>query len=93
MRQIKIGETTETVIERSDYPPERIREILGKETVAVLGYGVQGRGQSLNLKDNGVSVIVGQRPGSRSWDLAQKELAELEKVDPNRVRLVEFKGT
>src|SRR5262245_7745259 len=73
MRQIKIGETTETVIERSDYPPERIREILGKETVAVLGDGVQGRGQSLNMKDDGVSVIVGQRPGSRSWDLAQKD--------------------
>jgi ketol-acid reductoisomerase len=49
MRQIKIGDTTETVVERSDYPPQRIREVLGKETVAVLGYGVQGRGQSLNM--------------------------------------------
>ena len=73
MRQIQIGGTKEEVIERSDYPPEKIRSILGGETVAVLGYGVQGRGQSLNMKDNGVSVIVGQRPGTRSYDLAQKD--------------------
>ncbi len=70
MREIKVGEVVETVVERSDYPPEKIRTILGNETVAILGYGVQGRGQSLNMKDNGVKVIVGQRPGSRSWDLA-----------------------
>jgi ketol-acid reductoisomerase len=73
MRQIKIGDCVETVIERSDYPPEKVHKILGDETVAVLGYGVQGRGQSLNMKDNGISVIVGQRPGSRSWDLAVKD--------------------
>ena len=48
-------------MERGDYPPEKVKAILGKETVAVLGYGVQGRGQSLNMKDNGVKVIVGQR--------------------------------
>jgi ketol-acid reductoisomerase len=70
MRQIKIGDISETVVERSDYPPEKIRSILGNEMVAVLGYGVQGRGQSLNMRDNGVSVVVGQRPGARSWDLA-----------------------
>jgi ketol-acid reductoisomerase len=73
MRQIKIGEITETVIERSDYPPEKVRQVLGNETIAVLGYGVQGRGQSLNIKDNGVRVIVGQRPGTRTWDAAQKD--------------------
>ena len=66
MRQIKIGETTETVIERSDYPPEKIRQILGNETIAVLGYGVQGRGQSLNMKDNGVNVIIGIRPNGKA---------------------------
>ena len=48
-------------------------EVLGKETVAVLGYGVQGRGQSLNMKDNGVKVIVGQREKTRSWDLAVQD--------------------
>jgi ketol-acid reductoisomerase len=73
MRQIKIGDSAETVVERSDYPPEKIRSILGGETVAVLGYGVQGRGQSLNMKDNGVKVIVGQRPGSKSWNLAVQD--------------------
>ena len=73
MRQIEIGGMVENVIERSDYPPEKIRSILGNETVAVLGYGVQGRGQSLNMKDNGVSVVVGQRPGTKSYDLAQKD--------------------
>src|SRR5437660_5917782 len=73
MRQIKVGNTVETVVERADYPPERLQTILGKETVAVLGYGVQGRGQSLNMKDNGVNVIVGIRPGGKGWDLAQKD--------------------
>lgn len=70
MRTIQIGEVTETVVERADYPPEKIKAILGDETVAVLGYGVQGRGQSLNMRDNGVRVIIGQRPGGKSWDLA-----------------------
>ena len=70
MRQIQIGGVKETVVERSDYPPERLRQVLGNETVAVVGYGVQGRGQSLNMKDNGVPVIVGQREKTRSWDLA-----------------------
>jgi ketol-acid reductoisomerase len=73
MRQIQVGNITETVVERADYPPERLRAILGNETVAVLGYGVQGRGQSLNLKDNGVNVIVGLREGGRGWDLAQQD--------------------
>src|SRR3954464_14707955 len=73
MRQIQIGTEKETVIERADYPPEKIKAVLGKETVTVLGYGVQGRGQSLNMKDNGVSVIVGQREKTRSWDLAVED--------------------
>ena len=73
MRQIKIGNSVETVVERADYPPERWKAILGKETVAVLGYGTQGRGQSLNLKDNGVNVIVGLREKGKGWDLAQQD--------------------
>lgn len=70
MREIRIGDTVETAVERSDYPPEKIQRILKDETVAVLGYGVQGRGQSLNMRDNGVKVIVGQRPGGKAWDAA-----------------------
>jgi ketol-acid reductoisomerase len=73
MRQIQIGGVSETVVERADYPPERLKQVLGKETVAVLGYGVQGRGQSLNMKDNGVAIIVGQREKTRSWDLAVED--------------------
>src|SRR5580700_7219359 len=73
MRTIKVGNITETVVERADYPPERLKAVLGGETVAVLGYGVQGRGQSLNMKDNGVKVIVGQRPNTKSWDTATQD--------------------
>jgi ketol-acid reductoisomerase len=73
MRQIQVGDSAETVVERSDYPPERIRQVLGQETVAVLGYGVQGRGQSLNMRDNGVKVIVGQRPGGKAHGLAVQD--------------------
>src|SRR3954454_5708558 len=73
MRKIKIGDSAETVVERSDFPPERLKQILGPETVAVLGYGVQGRGQSLNMKDNGVPVIIGIREKGRGWDLAQQD--------------------
>jgi ketol-acid reductoisomerase len=74
MRQITIGDVSETVVERADYPPERIRDILGNETVAVLGYGVQGRGQSLNMKDNGVKVVIGLRENKgKSFDLALQD--------------------
>jgi ketol-acid reductoisomerase len=73
MRQIQVGNTSETVVERADYPPERVRSILGNETVAVLGYGVQGRGQSLNMKDNGLKVIIGLREGSQGWQLAKDD--------------------
>ncbi len=74
MRKIKIGSNEETVVERADFPPQRLQAILGNETVAVLGYGVQGRGQSLNLKDNGVKVIIGLREqGGRGWNLARQD--------------------
>src|SRR4029077_16614876 len=74
MRNIQIGNCAEIVVERADFPPERIKAILGNETVAVLGYGVQGRGQSLNMKDNGVNVVIGLREkGGKSWDLAQQD--------------------
>ena len=69
MRTFSVGGVKETVVERSDVPASKLKETLGKETVAILGYGVQGRGQSLNLRDNKVKVIIGSRPG-KSWDLA-----------------------
>lgn len=73
MREIRIGDSVEMAVERSDYPPEKIRQILSNETVAVLGYGVQGRGQSLNMRDNGVRVIVGQRTGGKAWQAAVED--------------------
>ena len=73
MKEIRIGTTVEQCVERADYPPEKIKAILGGETVAVLGYGVQGRGQSLNMRDNGVKVIVGQRKGGKAYDLCLED--------------------
>lgn len=69
MAKLKFGEVEETVITREEFSIEKAREILKDETIAVLGYGVQGPGQSLNLKDNGIKVIVGQRPG-KTYDKA-----------------------
>lgn len=60
----------EEVHERSDYPPNRLQQVLGKDTLGVLGYGTQGRAQALNLVDNGMNVIIGLREGGKSWDLA-----------------------
>jgi ketol-acid reductoisomerase len=73
MKETTIGTVHEVAIERSDFPPEKVRAILGPETVAVLGYGVQGRGQSLNMRDNGVAVVVGQRKGGKAYDLCLED--------------------
>ena len=70
MAQINFGGEEEKVVTREEFPLEKAREVLRDETIAVIGYGVQGPGQSLNLKDNGFNVIVGQREGSKSWDKA-----------------------
>lgn len=64
MATLNFGGVEETVITRREFPIEKAREVLKNETIAVLGYGVQGPGQSLNLRDNGFNVIVGQRPGA-----------------------------
>src|SRR5436853_2512914 len=63
MKTIEINGVTEQIIERSDWPVERQRAVLADEVTAVLGYGPQGRGQSLNLRDQGLNVLVGVRPG------------------------------
>ena len=70
MANIDFGCTIEEVITSEEFTLEKAQEILENETVAVLGYGVQGPGQALNMKDNGIEVIVGQREGSSSWDHA-----------------------
>ena len=70
MAQINFGGVNETVVAREEFPLEKARKVLENETIAVIGYGVQGPGQSLNLRDNGFNVIVGQREGTRSWERA-----------------------
>jgi ketol-acid reductoisomerase len=73
MKTIRIGGVTEKIIERSDLPPAKLKKALAKETVAIIGYGVQGRGQSLNMRDNGVKVLIGLRKGGESWKLAVQD--------------------
>ncbi|MGM0580655.1 MAG: ketol-acid reductoisomerase [Bacteroidota bacterium] len=70
MAKLKFGTVEEEVVTRQEFPLAKAQELLKDETIAVLGYGVQGPGQALNLKDNGFNVIVGQRKGSKSWDKA-----------------------
>ena len=66
---MNFGGVIENVVTREEFPLEKAREILKDETIAVIGYGVQGPGQSLNLRDNGFNVIVGQRAG-KTFDKA-----------------------
>ena len=73
MARIRVGDAEENVVTRDEWPLERALESLKDETIAVLGYGVQGPGQALNLRDNGFRVIVGQRRDSRTWDKALED--------------------
>jgi len=71
MAQIDFGGVTETVVTREEFPLSKAREVLKNEVVAVIGYGVQGPAQALNMKDNGINVIIGQAPEFRNdWDRA-----------------------
>lgn len=73
MAVINFGGMDEKVVTREEFPPSKAQEVLKNETIAVLGYGVQGPGQSLNMRDNGFRVIVGQREKTSSWDKALKD--------------------
>ncbi|MCH9634267.1 MAG: Ketol-acid reductoisomerase (NAD(+)) [Chlamydiae bacterium] len=66
-------EINEDIVTRDEFSLKRAQEVLSSETIAVIGYGVQGPGQALNMKDNGVEVIIGQRKPSSSWDKALKD--------------------
>ncbi len=67
---MNFGGVEENVVTRDEFPLEKAREVLQDEVIAVIGYGVQGPGQSLNLRDNGFNVIIGQRKESKTWDKA-----------------------
>ncbi len=73
MAKINFGGVVEDVVTREEFPLSRAQQVLRNEVVAVLGYGVQGPGQSLNMRDNGIHVIVGQRGKTASWDKAVKD--------------------
>ena len=70
MAKLNFGGTFEEVVTREEFPLEKAKQVLKNETLAVIGYGVQGPGQALNLRDNRFNVIVGQRKNSTSWDKA-----------------------
>jgi len=70
MATINFGGTQENVVTREEFSLEKAREVLKNEVVAVLGYGVQGPAQAMNMRDNGIKVIVGQREGTPNWDKA-----------------------
>ena len=71
MAKIDFGGVEENVITMEEFSLEKAREVLKDEVIAVLGYGVQGPAQALNLKDNGFEVIIGQREEEKFyWDKA-----------------------
>jgi ketol-acid reductoisomerase len=74
MALIDFGGEKEKVVTRKEFTLEKARKVLRKETVAVIGYGVQGPAQALNMKDNGIRVIIGQsREYKKDWDRAVKD--------------------
>ena len=70
MATINFGGVNEEVVTREEFSLDKAREVLKNETIAIIGYGVQGPGQALNLRDNGIKVIIGQRKDSKTWDKA-----------------------
>lgn len=70
MAKMQFGNVEETVVTRKEFSLEKAKQVLANETIAILGYGVQGPAQAMNLRDNGFNVIVGQRQNSPSWEQA-----------------------
>ncbi|NMB51115.1 MAG: ketol-acid reductoisomerase, partial [Bacteroidales bacterium] len=74
MAKIDFGGVIEDVVTREEFPISKAREVLKNETVVIIGYGVQGPAQALNMKDNGINVIIGQAPEFKNdWDKAVKD--------------------
>ena len=71
MAEIDFGGVSENVVTRDEFPLDKARDVLSEEVVTVLGYGVQGPAQALNMRDNSIRVIVGGDPArKRSWNKA-----------------------
>ncbi|TAD95584.1 MAG: ketol-acid reductoisomerase [Bacteroidetes bacterium] len=73
MAKINFGGTVEDVVTREEFPLAKAKEVLKNETIAIIGYGVQGPGQALNMRDNGFNVIVGQRKPSKTYEKALQD--------------------
>jgi ketol-acid reductoisomerase len=73
MAKLNFGGVEENVVTREEFPLSKAQQVLKDEVVAIIGYGVQGPGQALNQRENGINVIVGQRKNSKSWDKAVKD--------------------
>jgi ketol-acid reductoisomerase len=74
MAVIDFGGVKENVVTRKEFSLAKARKVLKKETVAIIGYGVQGPAQALNMKDNGINVIIGQSKAFKSdWNRAKKD--------------------
>ena len=73
MAKINFGGTWEEVVTSEEFPIKKAQQVLQNETIAIIGYGVQGPGQALNMRDNGFKVIVGQREGGSSWEKALQD--------------------
>ena len=74
MAKINFGGTEENVVTREEFQLSKAQEILKNEVVAIIGYGVQGPAQAMNMRDNGIKVIIGQSPDFKAdWDRAVKD--------------------
>ncbi len=70
MAKLNFGGVEENVVTREEFPLAKAQQVLRDEVIAIIGYGVQGPGQAMNLRDNGFKVIIGQRRASKTWDKA-----------------------
>jgi ketol-acid reductoisomerase len=74
MAIIDFGGTKEKIVTRKEFPMSRARKVLKKEIIAIIGYGVQGPAQALNMRDNGFNVIVGQSKAfKKDWNRAKND--------------------
>jgi ketol-acid reductoisomerase len=73
MALIDFGGVKEEVVTRTEFALAKAQDVLREEVIGIIGYGPQGYGQSLNLRDNKVNVIIGQRKGGKGWSDALKD--------------------
>ncbi len=73
MAEIDFGGVVENIITSDEFSIDKAKDILKNEKIAILGYGVQGPAQALNMRDNGVNVIIGQMEGDEYWEKAVKD--------------------